>query len=195
MCVVRCVLWAYQRRLEHVLRCACWLCNTFCTLRACPCVCACCKLKSRQMIDGDFGMWKCWKKSSMIYAFLPSSLWLLNDCFPLMLRCCFFHYFALLMYFLTSHVHNSVSCKISYTRHTHTHKHTHTLQLWNFCCKVKVESLLSRFLVIFLLQPLPVCVYVFVFLFISCKANHLSKNAPKTLAVCCWQAKSYVNLY
>lgn len=42
---------------------------------------------------------------------LDQICWLLNYCFLY-----FAHYFALLMYFLTSHVHNSVSCEISMAR-------------------------------------------------------------------------------
>lgn len=111
--------------------------------------------------------------------------------------CCCFHYFALLMYFLTSHVHNSVSCKISYEWRLHTHQHTHQ-HTENFCSKVKVESLLSRFLVIFLLQPLPVCmclwvcVCVFVYFmqgksFVKKRTKNFSLFAvdkPKVTSIC-----------
>lgn len=86
-------------------------------------------------------------------------------------------------------------CPVKFsTPGTHTHKHTHTLQLWNFCCKVKVESLLSRFLVIFLLQPLPVCVCVCVFVYFMQGKSFVKKRTrnfwlfavdkPKVTSIC-----------
>jgi len=73
------------------------------------------------MIDGCFspksGEGELLAKSSMIYAFqLGQICWLLNDCFHPTKLAELLHYFALLMYFLTSHVHNSVSCEISMGR-------------------------------------------------------------------------------